>query len=83
MDSSLSQSSTRGMYPVACMDVTPRKATGCEPYVPGNSVTALDKHEQTSDWARRPLTASQIEDAALDAEVLLQLSTIFEGRVSS
>jgi ATP-dependent helicase Lhr and Lhr-like helicase len=43
----------------------------------------LDKKEQTSNWARRPLTASQIEYAALDAEVLLQLSTLFEGRVPS
>ena len=33
----------------------------------------LDKTEQCSDWDCRPLTASQLEYAALDAEVLLQL----------
>jgi len=33
----------------------------------------LDKGEQTSNWARRPLDASQVRYAALDAEVLLDL----------
>ena len=33
----------------------------------------LDKTEQTSDWAQRPLSASQVAYAALDAEVLLRL----------
>ncbi|MBK6520477.1 MAG: DEAD/DEAH box helicase [Polyangiaceae bacterium] len=31
----------------------------------------LDKSEQTSNWARRPLTEEQLRYAALDAEVLL------------
>lgn len=33
----------------------------------------LDKSWQTSDWSRRPLTAAQINYAALDAEVLIDL----------
>ena len=40
----------------------------------------LDKTEQTSDWTRRPLTASQIAYAALDAEVLLRLHEHFEAQ---
>lgn len=38
----------------------------------------LDKSDQTSDWARRPLRESQINYAALDAEVLLRLHQHFE-----
>lgn len=38
---------------------------------------AIDKTEQTSDWTRRPLTASQVAYAALDAEVLLPLHRAF------
>jgi ribonuclease D len=38
----------------------------------------LDKSEQTGDWARRPLTDSQVTYAALDAEVLLRLHEHFE-----
>lgn len=34
---------------------------------------SLDKTEQTSNWARRPLSAAQLEYAAADAEVLLPL----------
>lgn len=33
----------------------------------------LDKRLQTSDWSARPLSDAQVECAALDAEVLLQL----------
>lgn len=33
----------------------------------------LDKSEQTSNWAQRPLEAGQLRYAALDAEVLLEL----------
>ena len=33
----------------------------------------LDKSEQTSNWAQRPLSAEQLRYAALDAEVLLVL----------
>ena len=33
----------------------------------------LDKSEQTSDWARRPLSEEQVAYAALEAEVLLRL----------
>lgn len=34
---------------------------------------ALDKGEQTSDWAQRPLTDAQVQYAALDASVLVKL----------
>lgn len=34
---------------------------------------AMDKGEQTGDWASRPLTEQQVTYAALDAEVLLTL----------
>ncbi len=37
----------------------------------------VDKGEQTSDWARRPLDAAQLRYAALDAEVLLTLRDRF------
>ena len=37
----------------------------------------LDKSSQTSDWARRPLSAEQLRYAALDAEVLLALHDCF------
>ena len=37
----------------------------------------LDKGEQTGDWARRPLSPSQVAYAALDAEVLLALYHVF------
>ena len=38
----------------------------------------LDKREQAGDWARRPLSDSQVAYAALDAEVLLRLHAHFE-----
>jgi ATP-dependent helicase Lhr and Lhr-like helicase len=38
----------------------------------------IDKREQTGNWARRPLTDSQVTYAALDAEVLLRLHARFE-----
>lgn len=42
---------------------------------------SLDKSEQTSNWSRRPLDASQLSYAALDAEVLLALYERFkDGR---
>jgi ATP-dependent Lhr-like helicase len=34
----------------------------------------VDKTEQTSDWARRPLSGRQVDYAALDAEVLRELA---------
>eukprot|EP00966_Prymnesium_polylepis_P170292 3936418-Prymnesium_polylepis.1 len=40
----------------------------------------LDKAEQCSDWARRPLEASQFEYAALDAHVLLEVHDVLGGR---
>jgi ribonuclease D len=39
----------------------------------------LDKSEQTSNWAQRPLSAEQLRYAALDAEVLLVLHGRLEG----
>jgi hypothetical protein len=33
----------------------------------------LDKSQQQSNWGERPLTAAQVQYAALDAHVLLQL----------
>ncbi len=39
----------------------------------------LDKGEQTSDWARRPLTTSQVEYASRDAQVLLALRRRWAG----
>ncbi len=39
----------------------------------------IDKGEQCSDWTRRPLSASQIEYAAVDAEVLLILAAMFQA----
>lgn len=52
----------------------------------GHSLTAvchrelgltLSKDLQRSDWQRRPLTASQLEYAALDADVLLAIHDTF------
>ena len=40
----------------------------------------LDKREQCSDWARRPLTQSQFAYAALDAAVLVQLHDALTSR---
>ncbi len=37
----------------------------------------LSKDPQWSDWQRRPLTASQLEYAALDAEVLMAIHVNF------
>lgn len=37
----------------------------------------MDKAEQTSDWARRPLSRRQLAYAALDAEVLVRLYAVF------
>lgn len=34
---------------------------------------AMDKTEQTGDWARRPLSDAQVAYAALDASVLVDL----------
>ena len=41
----------------------------------------LDKGEQTSDWARRPLSERQRAYAAVDAEVLLKLEVVLRGLV--
>lgn len=38
---------------------------------------ALDKSYQTSDWSRRPLSNAQLNYAALDAEVLIDLYRLF------
>jgi phosphohistidine phosphatase SixA len=40
---------------------------------------AISKAEQTSDWSRRPLTRSQLEYAACDAEVTAKLYECFEA----
>ena len=41
---------------------------------------ALDKTEQSGDGTRRLLSDAQIDYAALDAEVLLQLYELLEGQ---
>ena len=42
---------------------------------------ALDKSEQTSNWARRPLTARQRAYAAVDAEILLAVYEKLQGAI--
>ncbi len=37
----------------------------------------LDKRYQTSDWTRRPLSTAQLNYAAMDAEVLIDLYAVF------
>ena len=39
----------------------------------------LDKTQQTSDWTRRPLTGAQVNYAALDVEVLVELFAKFSA----
>jgi len=41
----------------------------------------MDEAQQTSDWRRRPLTSAQLNYAALDAEVLLDLYARFAPRL--
>jgi len=41
----------------------------------------LDKSARTSDWTRRPLSRQQLDYAAADAEVLLDLHDVFERRL--
>ena len=43
----------------------------------------LNKREQASDWARRPLSHGQVAYAALDAEVLLRLHGHFNAEAAS
>ena len=43
----------------------------------------LDKSLQTSDWARRPLSREQLDYAATDAEVLLDLREALERRIQA
>ena len=38
----------------------------------------IDKSEQTSNWAQRPLNESQLSYAAIDAEVLIDLYDTLE-----
>ncbi len=57
---------SRGLGPRKCSH---RLAAVCERYLG----RVLDKSSQTSDWSRRPLTRAQLEYAAADAEVLLDL----------
>ncbi len=39
----------------------------------------LDKTDQTSDWTRRPLAEHQVAYAAVDAEVMLDVSDVFKS----
>ena len=38
----------------------------------------MDKRLQTSDWTQRPLSPGQLDYAAVDAEVLLDLYHVFK-----
>ena len=52
---------------------TPRRRGGLAGLVRALLGQSLDKTLQTSDWAARPLSAAQVEYAAADAAVLLDL----------
>ena len=43
----------------------------------------LNKAEQTSDWSKRPLTASKMEYAALDAWVCVELYKVKQNKEKS
>lgn len=55
-----------------------RKVTTCQLFVAGDWLE-LDKSYQASDWTIRPLSQAQIDYAALDVEVLIDLHGVFTG----
>ena len=43
---------------------------------------SMDKGMQMSNWTQRPLSKEQLQYAALDAEVMIQLYDIFSGEMN-
>ncbi len=64
---------------VALGEPTVGLAAGVERYFG----VALDKAQQRSDWAKRPLTDKQIRYAGLDVRYLVALSERLEGRIAA
>ncbi|MBM4291064.1 MAG: ribonuclease D [Deltaproteobacteria bacterium] len=74
----------RGVYDTLAADrrLNPqREQHGLKALVRLELGVQMDEAQQTSDWRRRPLTSAQLNYAALDAEVLLDLYARFAPRL--